>query len=72
LRQAIVRHRQVMRRIRGDREPLYRCAAQAKFLPQPLDTTDPSWKPILTQFGLQPFRTIRLPGAHMGGLDRHF
>ena len=52
LRQAILRHWQVMRRIRGDREPLYRCTAQAQLLSQPLDTVDPSWKPILPQFGL--------------------
>src|SRR5512139_952379 len=61
-----------MRRIRGDREPVYRCTAQAQLLPQSLDTADLSEKPVLPQFGLQPFRAIRLPGPHMGGLDRDF
>ena len=61
-----------MRRIRGDREPVYRGVAQAQFPPQPLDTADPRWKTVLPQFGLEPFLAIRLTGTHMGGLDRHF
>ena len=72
LRQEVVRHRQSMRRVRGEREPSHRCTAQAQFLPQPLDAPDPSWKIVLTQFGSQPFRAICLTGTHMGGLDRHF
>lgn len=47
-------------------------APQAQFLPQPLDTADPNWKPVLTQVGLQPFLAIRLTGTHIGGMDRHF
>jgi hypothetical protein len=72
LSQHVRGHRQRVRRIRGGREPAHRCTAQAQLLPQPLDPPDPGWKAVLTQFGLQPFWTIRLAGSHMGGLDRHF
>lgn len=70
LSQHVRGHRPRGRRIRGGREPAHRCTAQAPFLPQPLEAADPSWKAVLTPFGLQPVRAIRLAGPHRGGLDR--
>jgi len=72
LRQYVFLDRQRMRRIRGRREPADLGTAQAQFLPQPLDAPDSGGEPVRAQFGLQPFRTIRLAGPHMGGLNRHF
>ncbi len=60
LSQEVVRHRQSMRRIRGEREPSHRCTAQAQCLPQPLDAADPSWKTVFTQFRLETLRAVRV------------
>ncbi len=63
------RSRQRVLRIRGGREPAYLFTAQAQFLPQPLDPPDPSGEPVVPQFRLETLWSVRLPRAHMRGLD---
>ena len=64
-------HRQGMMRFSGRPEPPHLLAAKSQLLTEPLDAPNPGSKAVLAQFGLQPFRAIRLAAAPMGRLDRH-
>src|SRR5215831_6969038 len=70
--QKVVRHGQLMLRIRGGRESTYGFAAYSQLLAQPLDAPDPGQEAVLTQFRLEALRSVGLARAHIGRSDRHF
>jgi hypothetical protein len=72
LGQDILRHRQHVRRIRRGREPAHLLATEVQFLAEPLNAPNPGGEAVRTQFRLEALRALRVPGTHMGRLDRHF